>query len=107
MKLLPQFTAIPSCFSSQISARFICVPNPVTDRGYTYYYNAEAGQIARAMPGQALEVVVQLPVKNPDVDFLIFANLFLWFGFASWFRYADEEIPVLTELVRKRRNRLR
>ena len=54
-----------------------------------------------------VEVVVQLPVKNPNVDFLIFANLFLWFGFASWLRYADEEIPVLTELVRKRRNRLR
>lgn len=87
--------------------RIVREPSPVTDRGYTYYYNAEAGQITRAMPGQALEVVVQLPVKNPNVDFLIFANLFLWFGFASWFRYADEEIPVLTELVRKRRNRLR
>lgn len=68
-------------------------PDPVTDRGYTYYYNAEAGQITRAKPGEALETVVQLPVKDSNVEFLIFANLFLWVGFCIWCDYRDGRIP--------------
>lgn len=62
---------------------------PVTDGGYTYYYNAEAGQINRAMPGQALETVVQLPVKDFMVDALLFANLALWAAGVFGMRMTD------------------
>lgn len=68
-------------------------PDAVTDDGYTYYYNAKVGQINRNKPGEALETVVQLPVKDSNVEFLIYANILLWFGFCTWCRIVDGEIP--------------
>ena len=79
---------------------------PVTDGGYTYYYNAKAGQITRAKPGQALETVVQLPVKDSNVEALIFANLALWVVFASWYMN-DGALPDWLQTFHDRKKRLR
>lgn len=79
---------------------------PVTDGGYTYYYNAKAGQINRAKPGQALETVVQLPVKDSNVEALIFANLALWVVFASWYMN-DGALPDWLQTFHDRKKRLR
>ncbi|MBE6950882.1 MAG: PQQ-like beta-propeller repeat protein [Ruminococcaceae bacterium] len=59
-------------------------PNPVTDSGYTYYYNAEANQINRAKPGEALETVVQLPQMNPVVLPLFAVIGAVWVAVAVW-----------------------
>lgn len=63
--------------------RIVDEPDPVTDGGYTYHYNAKAGQINRNRPGEPLETVVRLPAKDPKVEFLIYANFSLWVGFAA------------------------
>ena len=78
---------------------------PVRDGGYTYYYNAAAGQITRSRPGQALETVVQLPVKDSNVETLIFANLALWVLFPCWLRIEDGEVPFITKLIQERKKR--
>lgn len=83
----------------------ITQPNPVNDGGYTYYYNAASGQITRAMPGQALETVVQLPVKDGNVDALIYANLVLWAIFAFWYEN-DGELPKRIQEYHERKKRL-
>lgn len=59
-------------------------PNPVTDGGYTYHYNAEANQINRAKPGEALETVVQLPQMNPIVMPLFAVIGAVWVALAIW-----------------------
>ena len=69
-------------------------PDPVDDGGYTYYYNAEAGRINRNQPGEALETVVQLPVRDSNVEFLIYANLALWMGFGLWCGIKNGKIAV-------------
>lgn len=76
-------------------------PDPVTDGGYTYYYNAVAGEINRNKPGEALETVVRLPVKNPDVDILIYANLALLFGFVTMYRIRDGKVSAWFEAYRR------
>lgn len=78
---------------------------PVTDGGYTYYYDAAAGQIGRFKPGQALETVVQLPVKDPNVETLIYANLVLWILFICWLRAENGEIPPVFRQIRERKQR--
>ena len=78
---------------------------PVVDNGYTYYYNAEAGQITRAMPGQPLETVVRLPVKDGNVDALAFANIALWAMFALWFK-DDGKLPGWAQAYHERKKRL-
>ena len=60
-------------------------PDNTAEGGYTYHYNPESGQIRRAMPGQALETVVQLPVRDSNVEALGWANMCLWVVFAFWF----------------------
>ena len=80
-------------------------PNPVDVDGYTYYYNAEAGQITRAMPGQPLETVVRLPVKDGNVDALAFANIALWAMFALWFK-DDGKLPGWAQAYHERKKRL-
>lgn len=93
---------------SQELKGIVDAPDPVTDGGYTYYYNAKVGQINRNKPGEALETVVQLPVKNPMVDYLIYANLALWFGFTTMYRTKDGAVSAWLEEYRKgRRHRLR
>ena len=78
---------------------------PTTDGGYTYYYNAASGQITRAMPGQALETVVQLPVKDDNVDTLACANLALWAVFAHWFKDGGK-LPGWAQAYHERKKRL-
>lgn len=85
--------------------RIVDAPDPVTDGGYTYYYNAKAGRIDRNKPGEVLETVVQLPVKDSNVEFLVYANLLLWFGFAVWWRIADSVAPAWFDTFRERRGR--
>ena len=86
--------------------RIMDTSKPITDGGYTYYYNAKAGQINRAKPGQALETVVQLPVKDSNVEALIFANLALWVVFASWYMN-DGALPDWLQTFHDRKKRLR
>lgn len=78
---------------------------PVTDGGYTYYYNAESGQITRAKPGQPLETVVRLPVKDGNVEVLIFANLALWALFSHWFKDGGK-LPGWAQAYHERKKRL-
>lgn len=83
--------------------RILNAPDPVTDGGYTYYYNAKAGQITRNRPGEPLETVVWLPVKDPMVDCLIYANLALWFGFVTMYRGDDGKVYAWFEAYRRGR----
>lgn len=83
--------------------RILDAPDPVTDGGYTYYYNAKAGQVTRNRPGEALETVVELPVKDPMVDNLIYANLALWFGFVTMYRIQDGKVFDWFEAYRRGR----
>ena len=88
--------------------RFVDEPDPVTDGGYTYYYNATAGRIDRNRPGEPLETVVQLPVKDPIVESLLYGNLLLWAGFAAWWRITESGADSWFETFREgRRQKLR
>lgn len=88
--------------------RILDAPDPVKDGGYTYYYNAAAGEINRSKPGEALETVVRLPVKDSNVDVLIYANLALLFGFATMYRGDDGKVSAWFEAYRRgRRHSLR
>lgn len=81
-----QSTKNPDYFACKDVVSTCC---PTADGGYIYYYNAEAAQISRAIPGQALETVVRLPQKDSNVDFLTFANLVLWTAFVCGMRLSD------------------
>ena len=75
--------------------------------GYDYYYNSVSGQITRARPGQALETVVQLPVKEPAVDMLVLAAGLLLILFPAWLRVEDGEVPAVARILQERKRRLR
>ena len=87
--------------------RIVLKAKPKTDGGYTYAYDAVAGQITRAKPGQAPETVVQLPVKDPKVDTLIYANMVLWAFFAYWFKTGGELHGWVKEYHERKRRQLR
>lgn len=80
---------------------------PMTDGGYDYYYHSVSGQINRAKPGQELETVLQLPVENPNVETLAYANLILWACFSVWSQIEKGEVPAVSQILQERKRRLR
>lgn len=80
---------------------------PTSDGGYDYYYNSVSGQISRAKPGQALETVVQLPVKDSVAEYLAMGMLMLMTAFVVWLRIEDGEVPVVSQILQERKRRLR